>query len=580
MLKDRYRAQKLLGRGGFGRTFQAIDENRPGHPLCVIKQFAHQSLDPSIQQAAIKLFREEVQHLETLGNHPQIPNLLSSFDLYGQPCLVQEFIDGQDLEKELAMEGVFDQQKVRDLLLSLLPVLNFLHSQATPIIHRDIKPANIIRRSMNGSLILVDFGAAKQATQTLLAKTGTIIGSAEYSSPEQARGKPTFASDVFSLGVTCINLLTGVSPFELFSTVEDDWVWRDYLVRNPVDESLGNVLDKMIMRAQSRRYRSAPEVIEQLNSLKPLIFHPTMTASTTPPYRNFQGILSDRWKSFLTAQVEKNQPTASNSKIFNWLGQWKKTDLIQVVYFPCEVEFFQEKDLELDMVYIPACSFYMGCAAEEQFSNPVVVHEKPQHWVSVSSFYLGQNPITEAQYALIMDKPLTTDPKLPATLISWYDTQVFCDRLSAKTGKKYRLPSESEWEGACRANTTTPYYFGEVVDSALANFYFDEFISPPALAPIDSNYPLNSFGLKDMHGNIWEWCQDDWHDDSEGAPRNGHTGHNEQSANLKVIRGGSRHNPPALGRSSCRDQSLQNHLSPLIGFRVACDQSDSGEQLG
>ena len=141
-----------------------------------------------------------------------MPTLISR----GQPYLVQQFIDGQDLEKELANEGKFNQHQIRELLLSLLPVLDFLHHQSVPVIHRDIKPANIIRRRGDRELILVDFGAAKQATHTMLAKTGTTIGSPEYVAPEQARGKPAFASDIYSLGVTCIFLLTQVSPFDLF----------------------------------------------------------------------------------------------------------------------------------------------------------------------------------------------------------------------------------------------------------------------------------------------------------------------------------------------------------------------------
>jgi serine/threonine protein kinase len=145
-LKDRYRAQKLLGQGGFGKTFKAVDEDLPGQPLCVIKQFAYSNSDPKTQQMALNLFYEEAKHLQLLGSHPQIPELLAYFDVDAQPYLVQQYIDGQDLEKELATEGQFTQQKIYELLESLLPVLDFLHNQSRPVIHRDIKPANIIRR--------------------------------------------------------------------------------------------------------------------------------------------------------------------------------------------------------------------------------------------------------------------------------------------------------------------------------------------------------------------------------------------------------------------------------------------------
>ena len=264
LLKDRYRALKLLGQGGFGKTFKAVDEDQPRKPLCVIKQFAFSNNHPATRQIALKLFYEEAQHLEALGKHDQIPELLAYFDVEGQPYLVQQFIDGQDLEQELATVGTFNQAKIRELLESLLPVLDFLHHQSPPVIHRDIKPANIIRRRGDDGLVLVDFGAAKQATQSMLAKTGTAIGSAEFAAPEQARRKPVFASDIYSLGVTCIYLLTQVSPFDLFDMNQDAWVWRDYLVDNPVDEKLGKVLDKMIANVLPQRYQSAAEVLQAL----------------------------------------------------------------------------------------------------------------------------------------------------------------------------------------------------------------------------------------------------------------------------------------------------------------------------
>jgi serine/threonine protein kinase len=264
LLKDRYRALKLLGQGGFGKTFKAVDEDQPRKPLCVIKQFAFSNNHPETRQIALKLFYEEAQHLEALGKHDQIPELLAYFDVEGQPYLVQQFIDGQDLEQELATAGTFNQAKIRELLESLLPVLDFLHHQSPPVIHRDIKPANIIRRRSDGGLVLVDFGAAKQVTQSILAKTGTAIGSAEFAAPEQARRKPVFASDIYSLGVTCIYLLTQVSPFDLFDMNQDTWVWRDYLVDNQVDEKLGKVLDKMIANVLPQRYQSAAGVLQAL----------------------------------------------------------------------------------------------------------------------------------------------------------------------------------------------------------------------------------------------------------------------------------------------------------------------------
>ncbi|MGD1713432.1 protein kinase domain-containing protein [Hydrocoleum sp. CS-953] len=167
-------------------------------------------------------------------------------------------MDGQNLQQELEESEAFNESQILELLKSLLPVLEFIHSQQ--VIHRDIKPENIIRRKNNNQLILVDFGAAKYATKTGLGVTGTVIGYAGYAAPEQSVGKATFASDIYSLGVTCIHLLTGVEPFELFDVSENDWVWRDYL-QSSVSDEIGKILDKMIVGATKKRFENVGEIL-------------------------------------------------------------------------------------------------------------------------------------------------------------------------------------------------------------------------------------------------------------------------------------------------------------------------------
>jgi len=268
LLKDRYRALKPIGQGGFGRTFLAIDEDKPSKPRCVIKQFlpvenrAIASFSSNNPKKAAELFEQEAMRLDELGKHSQIPELFAYTTQNNRQYVVQEFIDGYNLAQVVKTEGTFKEIQIRDLLNSLLPLLYFIHNHN--VIHRDIKPENMIRRQ-SGQLVLVDFGAAKFATGTALLKTGTSIGSPEYIAPEQARGKTIFASDLYSLGVTCIYLLTQVSPFDLFDPGEDIWIWRQYLVNNPVSDELGRIIDKMIENATNRRYQSAAEVLKDLN---------------------------------------------------------------------------------------------------------------------------------------------------------------------------------------------------------------------------------------------------------------------------------------------------------------------------
>jgi serine/threonine protein kinase len=261
-LNDCYLPLRAIGQGGFGRTFLAVDATKPLKPLCVIKQFFPQALGTDSRDKAAELFRQEALRLKELGSHAQIPNLLEFLEQEGQQYLIQEFIDGRNLEQELAEQGRFSAAQIRQLLNDLLPVLQFIHDRQ--VIHRDIKPANIIRRSADQKLVLVDLGAAKYATGTALAKTGTVIGSAEFTAPEQTRGKAVFASDLYSLGATCIHLLTQLSPFDLFDSSDDRWVWRDYL-SHPVSQSLGQILDKMLQSGTKRRYQSAEQVLQDLN---------------------------------------------------------------------------------------------------------------------------------------------------------------------------------------------------------------------------------------------------------------------------------------------------------------------------
>lgn len=280
LLRSRYRAVRPLGQGGFGRTILAVDTDKPSQPLCVIKQFFPRSPNPENSQKAITFFRQEAEQLESLGHHPQIPDLLAYFVIADQHYLVQEFIEGETLASLVATGQPFDQPRILNLLNALLPVLQFIHDHQ--VIHRDIKPENIIWRSSTDSYVLVDFGAAKHATPLALAQTGTVIGSAAYAAPEQVGGKATFASDLYSLGVTCLHLLTLIEPFDLFSFADDRWVWRDYL-QHPIDPALGRILDKLVARPLRLRYSSASEVLRHLHLLTPPAPATTSPLPLTPP---------------------------------------------------------------------------------------------------------------------------------------------------------------------------------------------------------------------------------------------------------------------------------------------------------
>lgn len=329
LIQNRYRTIELLGEGEFGQTFLAVDESLSPPSVCIIKQLNQVARSPEIDREALILGE--------LGQHTQIPALLDYFTDSDRQYLVQEFIDGKNLAKILENEGNFSESQIWQLLNELLPVLKFIHEKQ--VIHRDIKPENIIRRQSDNRLFLVDFGAAKKVKAIDPIQRGTTIGSAEYVAPEQAKGKAVFASDLYSLGVTCIYLLIGVSPFDLSDVVNDCWVWRQYVIGN-VSDRLTQILDKLIENAINRRFQSVDEVLlaigqkiptkfvvrtSVLNSLKSFAtltghsgLFATVNAVNISPNRNIIASVSDD-KTIKLWQLETGKEIATISGHTNFI---------------------------------------------------------------------------------------------------------------------------------------------------------------------------------------------------------------------------------------------------------------------
>jgi serine/threonine protein kinase len=272
ILVERYLPLRLLGQGGFGAAFLARDRYTPGMRRCVVKQFQPpHNLSPVQLKMAEELFEREAEALEDLGNaHPLIPDLFAFFELSvpgRQPdqhdrlfYLVQEYIDGQTMEEELGERGRFSSDAVLEVLREILQVLQFVHDNGS--IHRDIKPSNIMRHRKNGGIYLLDFGAVRQ-----VAKAGKYTGiySEGYAPPEQVTGNMVFpSSDLYALAVTCIVLLTGKAPDELFDAHHNRWRWRQDA--SQVDARLADVLERMLLSTPSQRFQSALEALEALKS--------------------------------------------------------------------------------------------------------------------------------------------------------------------------------------------------------------------------------------------------------------------------------------------------------------------------
>ena len=238
--------------------------------------------------------------------------------------------------------------------------------------------------------------------------------------------------------------------------------------------------------------------------------------------------------------------------------------------------------LPLHMVLIPGGTFLMGSPDNEPERKDA---EGPQHEVTVPTFLMGRYPVTQAQYEAVMATNPATDydtdrfvaPNKPVVGVRWDDVVEFCDRLAKQTDRPYRLPSEAEWEYACRAGTTTPFYFGKTLTTEVANYNGDyTYADGPkgemrnGTTPVDHFGIANAFGLSDMHGNVWEWCQDPWHRTYDGAPADGSAWIEGGDSTYRVIRGGSWNSDPRFCRSASRFNDSPDLRYFGNGFRVCC----------
>lgn len=638
LFRNRYRVIRLLGEGGFGKTYEAVDTDRMDDP-CVIKQFMPQFQGTSAIEKATELFKQEAKRLYELGEHPQIPRLIAYFEQDQRLYLVQELIEGQNLLAELTQQGVFSEEKIWQLLADLLPVLKFVHDRN--VIHRDIKLENIIRRRISlhsslprirnlrnstfrnggrGDLVLIDFGVSKQVTGSLVNKSGTTVGTPGYSPMEQMRGQVFPGSDLYSLGITCLRLLTNCLPKidgsdELYDPINGVWNWRKQIPDGTnLSLKLAEVLDKLIQDYLKNRYQSADQVIKALNiySLPPQPPHVREGQVALNSAQTKGGKLAINAARKHGAQLIVQTPLNSaqfNSKVsiaeklnsnlaignaktnvisakstFDFevvtVDKWGRPNNIQTG----KADFFEENigsGVVMEMVSVPSGDFMIGSPNDDGDSD-----EKPQQQLTLTPFYIGKFPVTQAQWkavALLSEIKIFLNPNpsrfegvnRPVENISWYEAMEFCARVSLKTGKNYRLPSEAQWEYACRGKTLTDFHFGETITKELANYNASSNYAEAAkgiyrcqTTDVGSFKP-NAFGLYDFHGNVWEWCADFWHSNYNGMPGDGRVWHDRGDESLRLLRGGSWNDHPPNCRSACRLRYQPDCRASIVGFRVA-----------
>jgi eukaryotic-like serine/threonine-protein kinase len=626
LLRNRYCIQQPLASGCFCVTYLAIDYEYYRQKYVVIKHLKPQNKNPALLQIARRLFETEAMALKRLGDiTDRIPALYAYFEDHSEFYLVQEFIEGQTLAQELD-RGKLSTAATIQVLREILIGLSFVHAENT--IHRDLKPDNIIRRASDNALVLIDFGAVKEVRQTTLttpnARTLASIGfgTEGYMPSEQAMGYPKLASDIYAVGAIGIECLTGREPHELFDEELLEFQWRHlYKASNPrVDpliSPLVMVLNKMLQQRHLDRYANAAEALVAIDAIlleREAISENKSNLQLLAPQKIasvFDRVSINRSTflkliglgslgaigSFSIAKlIEPSESELDQIQKVN-TGELPTIDRLAIIPVTSiklnergdtidrpqsHAHIFHEglgNDVFLTMIQIPAGTFNMGSPAQEDGREAA---EQPQHFVRLPGFYLGQTLVTQAQWAEIFpDKSVGSRgyKQLPVCGISWLDAIEFCELLSTKTGRTYRLPSESEWEYACRATTTNTFAYGDTIVSSIVNH---DATSPYLQAPKGlfqgkstavAIFPPNLFGLYDMHGNLWEWCLDEWFDNYQDAPADGGARGDFETRDEqkpRVVRGGSWFSHGQRCRSASRASLSASFRHPHYGFRVVC----------
>ncbi|MFP4220358.1 MAG: SUMF1/EgtB/PvdO family nonheme iron enzyme [Phormidium sp.] len=571
---DRYTVAKRLKTGGFGITYLV---NGPRGRQWVLKTLKDEVMTEAeyipYRDKFLRDFDRETAKI-AICRHRHIVQVENHFIHEGLPCMVMEYIQGQDLAERVMRGGALPEVVALRYIREVGEALMVMHEKG--LLHRDIKPQNIMVRLPADEAVLIDFGIAREfipnLTQTHTIALTPCFAPIEQYDEQEHRGEFT---DVYALAATLYYLLTGKLP-----PIATMRVRRDRLaIPKYWSPELGNAIQQGMAIEPDDRTQTVADWLALLPN----------SGGGLPSF------------TFETVRVNRQ-------------GQIIEKIPGQARYYPQDLG----QGVQLDMVQLPGGRFLMGTEEAEierldkigpedlsMFLAKLTLHsESPQHSVQVSPFLMGKTPVTQDQWRVVVTqvgkivRDLNPDPSefkggnRPVEKVSWYDAVEWCARLSKLTGQEYRLPSEAEWEYACRGGTTTPFAFGETITPDLANYYGNYSFGNAAkgqyrqeTTPVAS-FPPNGFGLYDCHGNVLEWCFDPFHKNYQGAPGDGRVWdenvndnrYQKPLANLKVLlkesgktyvlRGGSWFSHPMYCRCALRSHYSRDNLYYYFGFRV------------
>jgi formylglycine-generating enzyme required for sulfatase activity len=561
-----YRLLRVLGQGGMGIVFDAVDQG-------LQRRVAVKVLRPEAgtHPTGRQRFLREARAAAGL-HHDHVVTIHQVGEDNGVPFLVMPLLLGETLDRRLEREGRFPVGEAVRVAREMAEGLSAAH--AANLIHRDVKPANVWLEEPNGRVKLLDFGLARtpaasdEPPGTILTREGGILGTPSYMAPEQVRGKVDQRADLFSLGCVLYEMATGRRAFDGDNPLAILACVSAVTPPAPaaVVPGLPAVLSELIMSLLTKRPEDRPaEALAVAQRLRGVEAAPGSLADTLPlvPLGPLPPPNQDQGKGPLATVAPSPGQAAAT---FRRSARKKAAPApIPAAGGPVRVN-----SLGMKFVRVPPGSFLMGSPPDEAGRQD----SETQHRVTLTKAYqIGVHPVTQAQWFQVLgDRPshFPGDDR-PVEQVSWSDCQAFLMELSQREGKLYRLPTEAEWEYACRAGSATPFSCGETIDTDQANFddsYPDARnrigLHRGQTTPVAS-FPANAWGLFDLHGNVWEWCADWFGPCASGAVTDPL---GPGSGAMRVLRGGSWNEWAENCRSASRHSLGPDGSLPTIGLRV------------
>ena len=558
-----YKLISEVGAGAMGVVFRAIQLSTGR--VVALKRLHHEA---TVDRTYILRFQREGR-LAARINHPNVVQVHDVGQDAGDYFIAMEFVHGDSLDS-VVRRAQMDEGRALEIIRGVASALAVAHEQE--IIHRDVKPANIML-TRDGVAKLTDLGIAKQTSADEgLTRTGFWIGTPRYMSPEQCSAGHTIdgRADIYSLGCTLYRMVSGKPPFHQCSAAVVVEVQRTEPLPDPrklnpgVSEGVVGLIGRMTAKRPSERFQDCAELIAAIDALR----HAETPSATADRAASTELDVSAAAEGGVPETFVVTQPGA--------LPAWARISARQVeaaarAGVEPAVEYELGAGVTLRMVLIPAGEFMMGSPDDEEgrFDN-----EGPVHKVRITTpFYMAVHKTTQAQYERVMDVNPShfKGSSRPVECVTWELAMEFCNGVRDKGGPECRLPTEAEWEYACRAGTSTPFHLGGTISTDQANYngnytYGNGRKGVYRAETTDvGSFAANAFGLHDMHGNVWEWCQDCFgHDYYANSPTDDPEG--PSSGSSRALRGGSWYNSPRLCRAANRGRV--NPTGAYYGPRV------------